>query len=132
MTSLTELEADAEATRHRLHATIDRIQEKLTVSGMVDEFMGQAGVPRLETGHDFVLGLLKRHPVPLMIAAAGIGLLIYRMNQQQRERDVRLSRVRADVVDVPALNDGQARIYDPDLPSRHPLSGLGGTERIAT
>lgn len=132
MTSLTELEADAEATRHRLHATIDRIQEKLTVSGMVDEFMGQAGVPRLETGHDFVLGLLRRHPVPVMIAAAGIGFLIYRMNQQQRDRETRLGRVRSpDVVDVPALNDGQARVYDPDLPSRHPLStGLTGTERI--
>ncbi|WP_375459383.1 DUF3618 domain-containing protein [uncultured Enterovirga sp.] len=131
MTSLTELEADAEATRHRLHATIDRIQEKLTVSGMVDEFMGQAGVPRLETGHDFVLGLLRRHPVPVMIAAAGLGFLIYRMNQ--RERDVRLARVRGpEMVDVPALNDGQARVYDPDLPSRHPLAGLTGAERIGT
>lgn len=127
MTSLTDLEADAEATRNRLHATIDRIQEKLTVSGMVDEFMGQAGVPKLESGHDFVLGLLRRHPVPVMIAAAGVGFLIYRMNQGAVRRGRELP---ADVVDVPVLNDGHARAYDPDLSSRHPVTEVTGTRRI--
>lgn len=129
MTSVTELEAEAEATRRRLHSTIDRIQDKLTVAGMVDEFMGQAGVPKMETGHDFVLGLLRRHPVPVMIAAAGLGFLIYRMNQQ-RTRDLRLSRRAQDVVDVAVLNDGHARTYDPDLPSRHPTADVTGTTRI--
>lgn len=84
MTSVNELEAEVAATRNRLNTTIDRIQDKLTVSGIVDEFMGQAGVPRMASGHDFVFGLLRRHPVPVMVAAAGIGVLLYRMSKRER------------------------------------------------
>ena len=80
MASVTELEKDVAETRERLGATIDRIQDKLTVSGMVDEFMGQAGLPAAQGGQDLVMSLLRRHPVPVMVAAAGIGFLIYRMN----------------------------------------------------
>lgn len=100
MSSVTELEQDVAETRRRLHATIDRIQDKLTVSGMVDEVMGQAGVPRLTNGHDFVLGLLRRHPVPVMIAAAGLGFLIYRMSKG--ETGSRLL-VRRDPSDPPVM-----------------------------
>jgi hypothetical protein len=95
---------------------------------MVDEVMGQAGVPRMENGHDFVLGLLRRHPVPVMIAAAGIGFLIYRMNKTSERRAA--ARITTDVVDVPVLNDGHARTYDPDLPSRHQAVDVTGTKRI--
>ena len=38
--------------------------------------MGSAGVPRYQNGHDFVLGLLRRHPLPVMVAAAGLGYLV--------------------------------------------------------
>jgi len=130
MTSVTELEAEAEVTRRRLHATIDRIQDKLTVAGMVDEFMGQAGVPKMESGHDFVLGLLRKHPVPVMIVAAGLGFLIYRMNQRDRGNRFLGRPASEDVVDVPVLNDGHARTYDPDKPSRHQMSDVTGTTRI--
>ncbi|NNM73677.1 DUF3618 domain-containing protein [Enterovirga aerilata] len=115
--SSREIEAEIEATRARLYGTIDRIQSKLTVAGIVDEVMGSAGVPRYQNGHDFVLGLMRRHPVPVMIAAAGLGFLVYRMNRQ-RARAETIADV--DYVEVPALNEGQARIYDPDLPTRHP------------
>lgn len=115
--SVHEIEQDIAATRSRLHGTIDRIQGKLTVAGIVDEVMGQAGVPKMESGHDFVLGLLRRHPVPVMIAAAGLGFLVYRMNKRT-ERAV--LTYRDDVIDVPVLNTGKARIYDPDLSTRHP------------
>lgn len=129
MTSVHELEEDVAETRDRLQTTISRIQDKLTVSGMVDEIMGQAGVPRMETGHDVVLGLLRRHPVPVMIAAAGLGYLIYRMNKSADRREV-LSLAGDEVLDVAAVNDGHARLYDPDGSPRHPLAHADGTGRI--
>lgn len=116
--SVGEIERDIAATRSRLNGTIDRIQSKLTVSGIVDEVMGQAGVPKMESGHDFVLGLLRRHPVPVMIAAAGLGFLVYRMNKRQER--AALTYRDPDVIDVPVLNTGKARIYDPDTSTRHP------------
>ena len=112
-----EIEADIEQTRARLYGTIDRIQNKLTVAGIVDEVMGSAGVPRYQNGYDFVLGLMRKHPVPVMIAAAGIGYLFYRMNRQRAAETTTIADI--DYVEVPALNDGQARMYDPDLPPRH-------------
>jgi hypothetical protein len=111
--SAREIEAEIEATRARLNGTIDRIQSKLTVAGIVDEVMGSAGVPRYQNGHDFVLGVMRKHPLPVMIAAAGIGYLFYRMN---RQRAVETTIADVDYVEVPAINDGQARMYDPDLP----------------
>ena len=121
MTSVSMIEAEIDATRARLNETIDRIGEKLTLSGMVDEVMGQAGVPRFESGPDFLMGLLKRHPVPVMIAAAGLGFLIYRQN-----RTAALQRrpiEDADYVEVPAeTNAGQSRAYDPDRPAMHPTA----------
>lgn len=115
--SSREIETEIEQTRARLYGTIDRIQNRLTVAGIVDEVMGSAGVPRYQNGHDFVLGLMRRHPVPVMIAAAGIGYLFYRMN---RERMAAATIADVDYVEVPVVNDGQARLYDPDLPPRHP------------
>lgn len=129
MTSVLQLEAEVAATRERLQTTIGRIQDKLTVSGMVDEFMAQTGVPRQETSHDFVLGLLRRYPVPVMVAAAGLGYAIYRINQRDAAR--RTLHLDSDgPVEVPALNTGKARVYDPDLPSRHPVADTGDVRRI--
>jgi hypothetical protein len=121
--SAREIEADIEATRARLYGTIDRIQNRLTVAGIVDEVMGSAGVPRYQNGHDFVLGVMRKHPLPVMIAAAGIGYLFYRMN---RQRAVAPTIADVDYIEVPAINDGQARMYDPDLPRTHPSDVIEG------
>jgi hypothetical protein len=115
--SVKAIEADIEETRDRLNDTLDRIQQRLTVSGIVDEVMGSAGVPRSQEGHDFALGVLRRHPVPILIAAAGIGYFFYRLNRSRRLAADAIAD--AEYVDVSVLNDGQARIYDPDLPARH-------------
>jgi hypothetical protein len=133
MPTVQELEAEIAATRSRLQDTIGRIQDKLTVSGMVDEVIGQAGIPRMESGTGLAMTLLKRHPVPVMVAAAGIGWLIWRMNQGAaagRQIDY-LERDEA-LADIPAaLNTGQARLYDPDTSARHPLAeGAGETKRV--
>lgn len=127
MASVSELEADIAATRERLNSTIGRLQDKLTVSGMVDEFMGQAGVPRMETGHDFVLGLLRRHPVPVMVAAAGIGFLFYSMNRRDRARAI---AARPFDDDLPVVVSDPVRPYDPDRPSRRPLTDIADTRHI--
>lgn len=127
MPDIRELEAEVAATRERLNETIDRIQDKLTVSGMVDEFMGQVGVAKMESGHDFLLGLVRRHPVPVLIAAAGIGFLLYQIN---RRRPARLPRVPEDELGRGPLVTAPARVYDPDLPTRPPPTEIADTRRI--
>lgn len=130
MTSVSEIERDIEATRNRLYGTIDRIQDKLTVAGIVDEVMGAAGVPRSDAGHDFVLGLIRRNPVPVLIAAAGIGFMIYRMNRRAARQDEMLREDIADVeyVEVPAIDDARARSYPPVRPlGSSPALGPTGT-----
>lgn len=122
MMSAATIEGDIAATRARLDQTIDRIQEKLTLTGLVDEALSQAGAPRYASGPDFLLALLRRHPVPVMIAAAGLGWMMYR---SKRARIVEADAIEdANYVEVAATNDGQSRIYDPDRPSRHPSANL--------
>jgi hypothetical protein len=58
-----------------------------------------------------------------MIAAAGIGYFFYRMN---RQRAVATTIADVDYVEVPAINDGQARMYDPDLPRTSPPDAIEG------
>jgi hypothetical protein len=111
--SVREIEADIEKTRSRLYDTIDRIQGRLTVSGIVDEVMGAAGVPRYQNGHDFVLGIMRRHPVPIMIAAAGIGFLFYRMNRRNSSAEAIAD---AEYVEITSLGEGQASGFEPTLP----------------
>lgn len=120
MSSVGEIEAEIAQTRAKLYDNIDRIQDKLTVAGIVDEMMGSAGVPRFENGHDFVLGLMRRHPVPTLIAAAGLGWFVYRMNRRYGRATQAAGIADAEFVEVPVLNDGRARAYDPDLLPRHP------------
>lgn len=127
--SVREIEADIDQTRARLYDTIDRIQDRLTVSGIVDEVMGAAGVPRYQNGHDYVLGLMRRHPLPIMVAAAGIGYLFYRMKRRSAPANAIAD---AEYVEVPALNDGQARLYDPDLPTLHPAAAAVEGPRTST
>ena len=130
MSTASDLERDIESTRSRLNGTIERIQEKLTVSGIVDEVMGQAGVPKMASGHDFVLSLLRRHPVPVMIAAAGLGFAIYQINKRSAARDASL-RLEADVENsevIPRLprDNGRVRVYAPDLSLTNPSTDPDG------
>ncbi|HMO28175.1 hypothetical protein [Enterovirga sp.] len=83
MSDLSDLEAEAAASRARLEDTIGRIQDKLTLSGMVDDFIGSTGAAGLAGGRDMLSVLLNRHPLPVMIAAAGVGFLIHRRNHRR-------------------------------------------------
>ena len=126
MSELNELEAEAEATRARIQANVERIQDKLTVSGMVDEFVARPAVSKIEGGHNLLQTLLNRHPLPVMIAAAGIGFLIHRMGRTR----ARAEAAAEEEVEVPALNTGQTRVYDPDVSPRHPLADGAETKRV--
>lgn len=117
--SLAELERDVADARARLDQTIDAIQGRLTVTGIVDEVMGSVGNRQAAAGLDGVLGLLRRNPLPLMIVAAGVGWFIHRMSRDRLALRVS-GPMLDDEPDLPLLNAGHSRIYDPDASTRHP------------
>lgn len=122
MSDLASREAEIAQTRNRLSGTIDRIQDKLTVSGMIDEVLGTAAVPQFDRAYGNALAIVRRNPIPVLVVAAGIGWLLNRLGQRQAEK--RLKLVEAEAVEVAAVNDGRARIYDPDRPTDHPTAGF--------
>lgn len=116
--SLKQIEGDIAETRNRLAGTIGRIQDKLTVSGIVDEVMGSGAVPGFDTAFDKTLDIVRRNPIPVLIVAAGLGFMLNRI--ARREARARALLVDQTMIDVPVLSTGQARIYDPDRPTAHP------------
>jgi hypothetical protein len=112
---MNDLEKEIEESRARLDDTIDRIQGRLSVPNLVDEMLGNARrVPALSGTYDSALEAVRRNPVPVLLIAAGVGLLFNRMARDaQRRREVSAER-------VSALNTGTARAYDPDLPTVRP------------
>jgi hypothetical protein len=82
--SLQELERDIERSRAQLDQTIDRLQDKMTVSGVVDDVLGTARNGQYGPLYDRVLDTVRRNPVPVMLIAMGIGLLAYRLGRPTR------------------------------------------------
>ena len=120
MSSMNEMERDIEESRARLDETIDRIQGRLSVSSLVDEMLGNARrAPAVSGAYDGALEAVRRNPVPVLLIAAGVGWLMHRMSQDATRR-----RTQASAERVPVLNDGAARVYDPDLPTRQPKPSL--------
>lgn len=128
MNDIASREAEIAQTRDRLSGTIDRIQDKLTVSGIVDEVLGSSAVPQFDRAYGNALAIVRRNPIPVLVIAAGIGWMLNVIGQRQAEKRMRL--VEAEAVEVGALNDGRARLYDPDQLTDHPTTGYGGT-RVA-
>ncbi len=79
--NLQELERDIERSRAQLDQTIDRLQDKMTVSGVVDDVLGTARNGPYGPLYDRVLETVRRNPVPVMLIAMGIGLLAYRLGR---------------------------------------------------
>jgi ElaB/YqjD/DUF883 family membrane-anchored ribosome-binding protein len=126
--SIEELERDIEESRARLDETIDRIQDRLSVSGLVDDVVGSVRDTQFGSVVDHALEIVRRNPLPVLLIAAGVGWLMVRMAQDGR----RSSAYRAEALEeesVPILNIGQARIYDPDMPTRHPTQDVLDTRR---
>ncbi len=98
--SIQELERDIEETRARLDLTIDRIQDRLSVSGVVDDVMGQVRRSSYSSSMDRALQVVRDNPVPVLLVAAGLGWLLHRMSR--------------DPVVYPPL---RRRVYDPAYPA---------------
>jgi Protein of unknown function (DUF3618) len=125
--SIQELERDIEASRARLDLTIDRIQDRLSVSGIVDDVMGSVRATEFGSVIDHALTIVRRNPVPVILIAAGVGWLLHRMNQERSvgragRGVVRMPRVEEE--SIPVLNTGNARLYDPDASPLHPTQDV--------
>ncbi|KQP74991.1 MULTISPECIES: DUF3618 domain-containing protein [unclassified Methylobacterium] len=127
--SLNDLEKDIEASRARLDQTIDQIQDRLSVSSIVDEMLGNARQTPLSGAYDGALEAVRRNPVPVLLIAAGIGWLLHRMSTNQTAPAVR-RRGRLAVEGLPVTKTGADRVYDPDLPTQRPAHSLSSETQI--
>jgi Protein of unknown function (DUF3618) len=119
--NIQDLERDIEATRARLDLTIDQLQGRLSVSGIVDDMLGTMRARGYDSALDHTLAVLRRNPVPVMLVAAGIGWLLYRMGRESDRRRAAGVAYAYDEADVPVLNETGARVYDPQAEALHPL-----------
>ena len=129
---IQDLERDIEATRARLDLTIDQLQGRLSMSGIVDDVLGTMRAKGYDSALDHTLAVLKRNPVPVMLVAAGIGWLLYRMGREPTRRGAAGVAYSYDEPDVPVLNDTGARVYNPQDAALHPLPDTFDSPQGAT
>jgi hypothetical protein len=131
MTSIQDLERDIAESRARLDLTIDQIQDRLSVSGIVDEVVGSVRTTEFGAVFDHALDVVRRNPVPVLLIAAGVGWLLHRAGQERRPALSRSAAHAATVEEesIPVLNTGNARVYDPDTSSLHPTQDALETRR---
>jgi len=112
--SLQDLEKDIEQSRAQLDRTIDQLQNKMTVSGVVDDMLGTARVSQYGPLYDRVLETVRSNPVPVMLIAAGLGLLAYRLGRPARRRPTRLIAADEDFITEQDLagEPSDLRLYD--------------------
>ncbi|MCB8821663.1 DUF3618 domain-containing protein [Microvirga rosea] len=106
--SIEELERDIEQSRAKLDLTIDQLQNKLSVSGVVDDMLGTARNGRYAPAFDHVLATIRRNPVPVMLIAAGVGLLFHRMSRKPRVR----THVRVVVDETIPIYPDEPHLYE--------------------
>lgn len=123
--SINELERDIEESRARLDLTIDRIQDKLSVSGIVDDVLGQLRQNRYASTYEGALDVVRRNPVPVMLVAAGIGWLLYRANRDRQAPVKGVAFRPYDDAEMPVVSRGQPRVYTP-APAPTALDPLPG------
>ncbi len=123
--TIRDLEQDIAQTRARLDETIDQIQDRLSVSGIVDDLMGTVRTSdRFGSVYNHAADVVRRNPMPVILLALGAGWLVYRLGKEADRRRLQpLPRSRALVAEdagLPAMNDGDVHAYDPDVSPRHP------------
>lgn len=119
--SIQDLERDIEESRARLDLTIDRIQGKLSTSGVVDDVLGQVRRSGYSGAMDRTLEAIRANPVPVLLVVAGIGWLLHRSASQAGVRPTRARVVdTAGDVGTPVVRTRVDPVYDPDNPTPHP------------
>lgn len=117
---ITDLERDIEESRARLDLTIDRLQDKLSVSGVVDDLLGSMRANAYRSVFDQALVTIRRNPVPVMLIAAGLGILLYRTGREAARSRPAMPRPYNEAP-VPVLTPAEARVYEPGTsPPLHP------------
>lgn len=96
--SLQEMERDIERSRAQLDRTIDRLQDKMSVSGVVDDVLGTARNGQYGPLYERVLDTVRSNPVPVMLIAMGVGLLAYRLGRSTVPRTTRLIAADEDLI----------------------------------
>ena len=122
--AIKDLEQDIAQTRARLDQTIDRIQDRLSASGIVDDLIGtMRSSDRFGSMYDRALALVRRNPGPVILLAAGAGWLMYRLGKDADRRRLTPPQRALDEQegDIPVMNDGAVHAYDPDASPRRPL-----------
>jgi len=130
--SLQDLEKDIEQSRAQLDRTIDQLQNKMTVSGVVDDMLGTARVSQYGPVYDRVLETVRSNPVPVMLIAAGIGLLAYRLGRPARRRPTRLIAADEDFISEQDLSGepDNLRIYDSGAAPLEQTDGMFDRRRM--
>jgi hypothetical protein len=119
--AIRELERDIAETRARLDDTIDRLQDRLSVPGVVDGVLGTMRASRrFGALFDDAIAVVRRNPAPVILIAAGVGWLVHRLSQEGRPLSSRDRTIDVEDAGVPVLNIGHARLYDPDTSPLHP------------
>ncbi len=133
--SLQELEQDIERSRAQLDHTIDRLQNKMTVSGVVDDMLGTARNGPYGPLYDRVLETVKRNPVPVMLIAMGIGLLAYRLGRSATVSRQRVRIIAADedlITEEHLLMEAEdARLYGSGAAPMQPSAGAAPLQSSA-
>jgi hypothetical protein len=125
--SLQDLEKDIEQSRAQLDRTIDQLQNKMTVSGVVDDMLGTARVSQYGPLYDRVLEVVRSNPVPVMLIAAGLGLLAYRLGRPARPRPTRLIAADEDFI-TEEVDD--LRVYDSEAAPLEQTDGMFDRRRM--
>jgi len=122
--TITNLEQDIAQTRARLDETIDQLQDRLSVSGIVDDLMGTVRASdRFGSTYDHAAAIVRRNPLPVILLAVGAGWLFYRLGRERDAHRLIASRGKVRVyedAELPVMNTGNVHAYDPDVSPRHP------------
>lgn len=130
--SLQDLEKDIEQSRAQLDRTIDQLQNKMTVSGVVDDMLGTARASQYGPLYDRVLETVRSNPVPVMLIAAGLGLLAYRLGRPARRRPTRLIAADEDFITEQDLmgEPDDLRLYDSGAAPLEQTDGMFDRRRM--
>jgi len=133
---IEEIEADVARSRARLEQTLQRIEHKLSASGMVDDALASLRRTRHGDVVDWAMGALRDNPVPVLAVMAGIGWLIGRAGSAERDA-ARAARARerayrreANAASKQASNSSRSDAFSEGRQAPDPASGMSPGGRV--
>lgn len=137
---IDEIEADVARSRERLEKTLQRIEHKLSASGMVDDALASLRRTRHGDVVDRAMGALRDNPVPVLAVMAGIGWLFGRTRSGERDaaREARARErafrheARAATKDASedASNSSRTDAFSPGAEATPPAPDMSPGERV--